>query len=100
MGGFLAEVAERFAEHEALVFEGERITYRELYERSTRFAVDPGERVAIVMGNRPDAVAALFGVTMAGGVAVPLSTFATRDELAFMLDDAGIERVITQPRLL
>ncbi len=100
MGGFLGEVAARYADNEALVFEERRLTYAQLYDASCGLAVNPGERVAIVMGNRPEAVISLFGITLAGGVAVPLSTFATKQELKFMLDDAGVETVVTQPRLL
>ncbi len=36
----------------------------------------------IVMGNRPEMVASIFGIALAGGVAVPLSTFSTTSELA------------------
>ena len=37
------------------------------------------------MGNRPEAVAAIFGAALAGAVVAPLSTFAAPPELAHML---------------
>ena len=51
------------------------------------------------MGNRPEAVAALFGAALAGAVTVPLSTFAPPPELAFMLERAEIAVLLTQDRL-
>ena len=62
--------------------------------------VEPGDAVAIVMGNRPEAVAAIFGAAMAGAVAIPMSTFATRDDLAGMLRRSDAVVVLTQDRLL
>ena len=47
--------------------------------------VRPGDRVAILMANRPEAVAAFFGAAMAGAVVAPLSTFSTGPELAQLL---------------
>ncbi len=114
MGAFLAEVAERFGPNEALVLDdalrgGETVrwTYTDLWTMAQRVAgglaglgVGPGERVGILMGNRPEAVASLFGVALAGGVAVPLSTFAPPAELAHMLERANVTVALTQPRLL
>lgn len=114
MGGFLVEVAHRFAEHEALVFDDPllegatvRWTYADLGRKAHEVAqalvavgVEPGERVAILMGNRPEAVAALFGACMAGAVAVPLSTFSPRPELGFLLADSETVAVLTQTRML
>jgi acyl-CoA synthetase (AMP-forming)/AMP-acid ligase II len=114
MGGFLDEVAERFGANEALVLDdplraGETVrwTYADLHRQSRRVAralvadgVQPGERVGILMGNRPEAVAALFGTTTAGATAVLLSTFSPAPELAYMLDLADVGVALTQERLL
>jgi len=114
MGGFLEEVGLRFADHEALVFDDPlqggttaRWTYGELCSQARRVAralvaheVPRGARVAILMGNRPEAVAALFGCAMAGAVAVPVSTFSPPPELAYMLANCEAEVLLTQTRLL
>jgi acyl-CoA synthetase (AMP-forming)/AMP-acid ligase II len=106
LGGFLAEVAGRFGPNEALVHEDERWSYADLDREATRIArglvaagVKPGESVGILMGNRPEAVAAIFGAGRAGAVAVLLSTFAPRPELAYMLDRAEVTIALGQPRL-
>jgi acyl-CoA synthetase (AMP-forming)/AMP-acid ligase II len=102
LGAFLRERARRFADNEALVFEDRRYTYAQVltYAEAVAADIEPGERVAIVMGNRPEAIFTIFGVALAGGVAVPLSTFATKAELKFMLDDCKADLVVTQDRLL
>lgn len=114
LGGFLLEVAERHGSREALVFDdplrgGEttRWTYGELLAVSRAVAtglvdrgVEPGDRVGIVMGNRPEAVAALFGAALAGAVAAPLSTFSTTSELGDLVVRSGANVVLTQSVLL
>ncbi len=114
LGGFLDEVGERFAANEAVVFDDPlrsgasvRSTYAELRLDAHRIAraliargVQRGERVAVLMGNRPEAVASLFGAAMAGAVAVPLSTFSPRPELAFLLADAEATVLLTQSEML
>jgi acyl-CoA synthetase (AMP-forming)/AMP-acid ligase II len=106
LGGFLAEVAERFGPHEALVSGETRWTYADLDREAGRIAaglvatgVAPGDGVGILMGNRPEAVAAIFGAGRAGAVAVLLSTFAPRPELAYMLERAEVTVALGQERL-
>ena len=101
LGAFLRDRAQRFADNEALVFGDRRYTYAQVLAQAEAVAseVEPGERVAVVMGNRPEAVITIFGVALAGGIGVPLSTFATKAELKFMLDDVGAQLVVTQDRL-
>jgi acyl-CoA synthetase (AMP-forming)/AMP-acid ligase II len=114
MGGFLEDVAARFGPNEALVLDDPlqggttvRWTYDELLAEARRVALgllevghEPGDAVGILMGNRPEAVASIFGAALAGAVAVPLSTFAPRPELAFMVDAAEVRILLTQARLL
>ena len=110
LGGFLAEVGASHAAAEALVFDDPllegatvRWTYDDL-EREARaiaaglIAKDVGHstRVAVVMGNRPEAVASIFGIALAGGVAVPLSTFSTSAELRLLLAHSAAAGVLTQ----
>jgi long-chain acyl-CoA synthetase len=54
----------------------------------------PGERVAILMRNRPEYLEALFGVWHAGLVAVPVNARLHRDEVAYVLSDSGAALVV------
>lgn len=114
LGGFLEEVAERFAANEAVVFDDPlragttvRWTYADLRAETRTIAkalmatgVERGDWVGIVMGNRPEALAGIFAAAMAGAIAVPMSTFAPPPELASMLEIARVSVVLTQERLL
>lgn len=114
LGGFLDEVTGRFGPHEAVVLDdplrgGETVrwTYARLGDEARRVGralvaagVAPGEAVGIVMGNRPEALAAIFGAALAGAVAVPMSTFSPRPELAHLVDTSQAAVMLTQSRLL
>jgi long-chain acyl-CoA synthetase len=53
------------------------------------FGLLPGDRVAIVMRNRPEYLEALYGIWHAGLVAVPVNARLHRDEIAYILDHSG-----------
>lgn len=48
-----------------------------------------GDRVALLLGNTPDYVAAYFGILRAGCVVVPINTAYTAGELTYLLNDSG-----------
>ena len=58
--------------------------------------VKPGDRVAVWLKNCPEFVGALFGVLAADAVLVPINNFLKPAEVAYMLQDAGIEWVIAE----
>jgi acyl-CoA synthetase (AMP-forming)/AMP-acid ligase II len=82
---------------EALVeLGGERLSYRQLWERAARVAgglraqgIAPGERVAIRLPNGLDWVIAFFGAQLAGAVAVPVNTRFAEPEAAYVIRDSG-----------
>lgn len=114
LAGFLGEVAARFGPNEAIVLDdpmrdGETVrwTYERLGAEARRIGrallsaeVAPGDAVGVLMGNRPEAVAAIFGAALAGAVAAPMSTFSPRPELAQLVDTCRATVVLTQSRLL
>src|SRR3954452_5197202 len=61
------------------------------------FGVSAGDRVAIVMRNRPEYLEALFAIWHAGLVAVPVNARLHRDEIAFILADSGTAVVVADP---
>ena len=58
-------------------------------------ALAPGDRVAIVMRNRPEYLEALYAIWHAGLVAVPVNARLHPDEIAFILQDSGTSLVLT-----
>lgn len=110
---FVPDIASRYGSHEALVFDDPitaattRWSYNALVVHTDAIAralladgTTPGTRVGILMGNRPEAVAATFGAALIGAVPVLCSTFAPPPELATMLRAAEVKTLLTQTRLL
>ncbi len=95
----LKAVFESMRQHDAsdaIVYEGERLTYAEQYAAvaraavalSERFQVAKGDRVVLAMRNRPEFVIAFWAVQVLGAVAVPLNAWWTGPELAWAVGDA------------
>ncbi|NYT62171.1 AMP-binding protein [Alcaligenaceae bacterium] len=70
-------------------------TYSRLSETTNQLAnglikmgVQPGDRVALIMGQRPEAVAAYMAILSVGAIALPLSALFGADGLAMRLRDA------------
>jgi acyl-CoA synthetase (AMP-forming)/AMP-acid ligase II len=87
-----------FGDDEAIVGEGRRLTYRSLDVEARRWArrlvelgVGKGSRVGLLLGNGPTWLVAFAAVTRLGGVAVPLSTFFTPAELAYVVRHADLQ---------
>jgi len=59
------------------------------------FGLATGDRVAIVMRNRPEYLEALFAIWHAGLVAVPVNARLHRDEIAYILEHSESACVIT-----
>jgi fatty-acyl-CoA synthase len=109
--GFLREVTTRNALREALVMhtpEGvERWTYAALWDRSVEVAraliacgAGKDSRVGIMMTNRLEWIAGVFGTALAGGVAVTISTFSTAPELDYMLQASDVSILLFEGSVL
>ena len=93
----LRSVVDRRPDGEALVeLGGERVTYRQLWDRAARVAgglraagVQPGDRVANRLPNGNDWVFAFWGTLLAGGVVVPVNTRFAEPEVRYVVEDSG-----------
>jgi malonyl-CoA/methylmalonyl-CoA synthetase len=95
---FLEELRATFAaraERPALVMRDHAYSYSELDRRARRCAawlqglgVEPGDRVALVTGEKLPFLVAYLGAIYAGGVSLPLNPRFTRDELRYFLADS------------
>lgn len=87
--------------HIAVVDGDNKITYAGLDDQITAVAsglirngVKPGDRVALLLGNRIPFVVALYGIVRAGAVAVPLNTSSTGHEIEHAVSLCGARAVI------
>jgi acyl-CoA synthetase (AMP-forming)/AMP-acid ligase II len=92
----LEQAVERHPDGDALVCGAQRLSYRELEAQCAQLAgglsargVGPGDRVALLLGNRIEFVVALFAAARLGAITVPLSTREQTPGLAYMLSHCG-----------
>src|SRR6056297_1781693 len=90
----------------AVVTEDERLSYRELAERSARLArglqdrgVRRGDRVAIYLENSADLVAAIYGTLMSGAAFMVVNPQTKADKLAYVLSDAQAAAIVAEGHL-
>ncbi|MFD9723256.1 amino acid adenylation domain-containing protein [Streptomyces sp. NPDC059072] len=102
---FAAEVARR-PDAVALSYGEEKLTYRELDERANRLAhhlteqgAGPDVLVGLCMERGALTIVALLAILKAGAAYVPLDPEYPADRLAYMIEDAAVRLLVTQPHL-
>ncbi|NIP26446.1 MAG: amino acid adenylation domain-containing protein [Phycisphaerae bacterium] len=103
---FEAQV-ERTPEAIAAVFEGRKVTYRNLNAQANQLAhylkqqgVQPEVLVGVCIERSIEALVALLGVLKAGGAYLPLDPTYPPDRLSFMLEDAQVSILLTKKKFL
>ncbi len=96
IGRMLTQTAERYGDRIAFVYGIERTSYREVNARSGALAValrerglQRGDRVAVLMWNRPELLESFYATWLAGGCVVPLNPRFQADEIVYQVSDAG-----------
>ncbi len=91
----------------AVIFEGEKITYRELNRRAnqlanylTKIGAAPEMLIGICMERSLEMVIGLLGIIKSGGAYVPLDPGYPYERLSFMVEDSSTPILLTQARLL
>jgi long-chain acyl-CoA synthetase len=107
LAGAFSDSVQKHSEKTALFWGDAKYTYSELRSRSLfvagilrhQFNVSPGDRVALWLKNCPEFIPALFGILQTGAVVVPINNFLKPDEVGYILNDAGIDTIITDSEL-
>ncbi len=112
LGRFLEDVASRHGGREALrAFDAQTdvwqsMSYEALRAEARKVAkgligagVVKGARVALLMPNRPEWVVCAFAAGLVGAVLVPVNTFATPQELDYILRHGDASLLILQPSM-
>lgn len=93
--------AARFPDSSALLFYGKTISFGELDDLTTRFAlalralgVSHGDRVALMLPNIPQAVIGYYGVLKAGAIVVPTNPLYVEREIQTQISDSGCEAMV------
>jgi len=99
--------AQKHAQKTAIYFGEKEISYAGLLAQSqaaaahlqNRVGVKPGDRVAVWLKNRPEFVVSVFGILHTGAVVVPVNNFLKPAEVGYILNDGGIDLVVTDVEL-
>ncbi|MCK8671750.1 fatty-acid--CoA ligase FadD5 [Rhodococcus sp. NPDC003382] len=94
-------------ERTALRFQGESITWAQLDERVDKLAdalsrrgVGFGDRVIILMLNRPEYLETVLAANALGAIAVPVNFRLTPPEVAFLIADSGSKAIVVEGPLV
>jgi fatty-acyl-CoA synthase len=111
LGGWLRTATALGGDREALVLHEDgkaiRWSHAELWHQANAVAraliacgVGKGTRVGVLMTNRPEFLATVFGTALAGGVATTFSTFSTQAELDHLLSVSCISVLLVERKVL
>jgi long-chain acyl-CoA synthetase len=100
----LREKASIIGDRPAVIYKDEPITYSELEARVNRFAqalgglgIGRGDKVAIMLDNRPEFIVSYFACACLGAVAVPVNIFYKERELDYLLRDSDAVALVANP---
>lgn len=101
------ETARECADKHAYVFMDQGTTYQELDAQISRFAaglqhlgLQKGDHIALLLGNSPHYIVALYGAFRAGITVIPINPIYTADEISYILNDGDVRVVVALDRVV
>ncbi len=92
--------AQKYPDNTAIVFQGNKISYRELNAATDAIAAalaasgfKKGDRAVVYTPNLPQFIMSYFGILKAGGIVIATNPLYSERELAHQLHDCGAETV-------
>ena len=102
LGGVLRQQVNDRPDDTFLVFDGRRLTFREVHEQASNLSaalaglgIEPGDRIAIDLPNWPEFIISAFAAAQLGATIVPLNPGYSPRELHFMLRHSEATVVIS-----
>ncbi len=91
----------------AVVFEEEKLTYKELNEKSNQLArilrekgIKQDDLVAIMVERSLEMIVGILGILKAGGAYVPIDPNYPKERIKYMLDDSSAKVLLTQNKFI
>ncbi len=95
--------AQRWPDADALVWPDERLTFAEFAARTRACAralhaegVQPGDRVGVLMPNRPGMLVVIYGAMRLGAIPVPINGRFKEREVGYVVEHAGMRLVVRE----
>ncbi len=103
---FEAQV-EKTPDNIAVIFEGKKLTYRELNEKANSLArvlrdkgIKADSIVSIMVDRSLEMIIGMLGVLKAGGAYLPIDPSYPKQRIEYMLNDSGSEVLLTEKALI
>jgi long-chain acyl-CoA synthetase len=97
----LSERAKKYSGRVCIKYKDRKLSFSEIDKLVSLTAGGLGslglkssDRAAILMENSPEYIVSFFAILRAGGIAVPVNTFLTTDEISYILQDSGCRILI------
>jgi benzoate-CoA ligase family protein len=94
------------ADRTAVIFQDDPITYRQLGRMTNQIGngliqlgVTPGERVIILLNDRPEYIALYLAVMKIGAVPVPINMLATTGDMEYFINDSQAVAVVMESEI-
>ena len=104
---FLRYAEQQFPRKTGVICGDQRFTYQQFGDRVCRLGgalkalgVEPGDRVAFLSSNCHRLLEAYYGVLEAGAILLPLNIRLSSQELAYILNDAGVKLLFVESTFL
>lgn len=95
------EISMKYPDRIALIYLGEKYTYRTIKELTERFSssllrigVNPHDKILLYIYNTPQWIIANYAINKIGATVVPVSPIYTSYEIEYIVRDSGIETAI------
>jgi len=109
-GGTLGELysrcASRFADRVALIAGDQRISYREMHQKTLKMVqlfrskgLKRGDAIAILAGNMPEVVLVISAAQILGVRFTALNALGSEEDQAFILEDAEVSTLVVDSRV-
>ncbi|PKB59729.1 MAG: hypothetical protein BZY83_00185 [SAR202 cluster bacterium Casp-Chloro-G2] len=106
LGQFLEQAVAKDPGKTFIEIGGQSRTYQEFYDGVRKTAamfrdlgIGKGDRVCLFLPNCIEYVYCWFGLSLLGGISVPVNTAYKRDEMAYILNNAEAKGLVTDPSL-
>jgi fatty-acyl-CoA synthase len=106
LGDLLVKSAQHYGDNDLLIFPERRVTYTQMHDMAYRRAralvaagMGPGSHIGILMANCIEYVEYLMAVQLIGGMAIPINARYKSSELAYVLENADIDLVVTHDQI-
>ena len=107
LAALLNRSATKFPDDPAIVFNGRKISYKELNAKANEIAsglkklgVSKGDRVGIHLPNCPEFIMTYFGILKVGAAVIPVNVMLKDSEINYILNDSGAKLLFTLKELL